>query len=76
MPKPRISSNDPEVVRLLVIDDDPIIREILHQFFSNEYECDTAERAEQALEVLDYQQYDAIITDISMPVVGGVQILM
>ncbi|SRR6266852_5601083 len=75
MPKPSISSNDPEVVRLLVIDDDPIIRETLHQFFSNEYECDTAERAEQALEVLDYQQYDAIITDISMPGVGGVQIL-
>jgi len=75
MPKPRISSDDPQVVRLLVVDDDPIIRETLHQFFSNEYECDTADRAEQALEILEYQHYDAIITDISMPGVGGVQLL-
>lgn len=60
---------------LLVIDDDPAVRETLHKVFSQSYECDTADRAEQALERLKFQDYDAIITDISMPGVGGVQIL-
>lgn len=75
MPKPLPTSGDPHVVRLLVVDDDPIIRGTLQQFFSNEYDCDTADRAEQALEFLDYREYDAIITDISMPGVGGLHIL-
>ena len=63
------------MARLLVIDDDRVIRETLHQVFSITYECDTADRAEQALECLEFQEYDAVITDISMPGVGGVQIL-
>jgi len=60
---------------LLVIDGDPTVRETLHQVFSQSYECDIADRAEQVLEYLEFQDYDAIITDISMPGVGGVQIL-
>jgi DNA-binding NtrC family response regulator len=60
---------------LLIIDDDRTIRETLSQVFSERYECDTADRAEQALECIDFQHYDAIITDISMPGVGGLQIL-
>ena len=60
---------------LLVIDDDPTVRETLQKVFSQSYECDTADRAEQALECLEFQEYDAVITDISMPGVGGVRIL-
>lgn len=58
-----------------MVDDDPLIRETLHQVLSLTYECDTADRAEQALECLEFQEYDAVITDISMPGVGGDQIL-
>ena len=60
---------------LLVIDDDPSVRETLHKVLSQSHECDTADHAEQALEYLEFQDYDAIITDISMPGAGGVQIL-
>ena len=60
---------------LLVIDDDPTVREILQKAFSQSYECDTADRAEQALECLEFQDYDAIIAGISKLDVGGVQIL-
>ena|SRR5437588_7865882 len=60
---------------LLIIDDDQIIRETLSQVFSQEYECDTADRVELALECIAFHHYDAIITDISMPGVGGLQIL-
>jgi|ERR1051326_991564 DNA-binding NtrC family response regulator len=61
--------------KLLIIDDDPIIRETLSRVFSERYECDTADRGEQALEIIDFQHYDAVITDISMPGIDGLQIL-
>ena len=60
---------------LLIVDDDPTIRDTLDRLFADKYECDTADRAEQALELLEVKEYDAIITDVSMPGVGGVQIL-
>jgi two-component system response regulator AtoC len=60
---------------LLVIDEDSTIRESLHQFFSRGYECDLADRADQALQYLEFKDYDAIITDVFMPGIGGLQIL-
>ena len=60
---------------LLVIDDDYVIREFLHQALSEKYECDTADRAEHAIEYLSVQKYDVIITDIFMPGFSGMQIL-
>jgi two-component system nitrogen regulation response regulator GlnG len=60
---------------LLVIDDDSVIRETLHNVFSETYECHTADRAEQALEYLEVQEYDAVITDISMPGTSGLHVL-
>jgi DNA-binding NtrC family response regulator len=60
---------------LLIVDHDPIIRDNLRRLFADKYECDTADLAEQALELLDVQRYAAIIADISMPAGPGVQIL-
>ena len=60
---------------LLIVDDDPTIRNTLCRLFADKYECDTADRAEQALELVEIHKYAVIITDISMPGVGGVQIL-
>ena len=56
---------------LLIVDDDPIIRENLRRLFADKYECDTADRAEQALELAEIHKYAAIITDFSMPGAGG-----
>src|SRR5438128_3108865 len=60
---------------LLLIDDDRAVREMLEMLFSSSHECHTADRAEQALEFLEFQTYDAVITDISMPGLGGVEII-
>jgi DNA-binding NtrC family response regulator len=60
---------------MLIIDDEQPIRQILDALFSPAHECHTADRAEQALEFLEFQAYDLVITDISMPGLGGVEIL-
>ena len=60
---------------LLLIDDDPAVRQMLDVLFSGKHECHTADRAEQAMELLEFQSYDVVITDVSMPGLGGVEIL-
>lgn len=60
---------------LLLIDDDQAVRQMLDMLLSGTHECHTADRAEQALELLEFQEYDVVITDISMPGLGGVEVL-
>ena len=60
---------------LLVIDDDPLIRDILSELLSASHECHTADRAEQALEYLEIETYDVVVTDIAMPGLSGIDIL-
>jgi len=63
------------VATLLLIDDDSAVLRILYDLFCDVYECHTADRAEQALQYLEIQSYDVVLTDISMPGLGGVEIL-
>jgi DNA-binding NtrC family response regulator len=63
------------VATLLLVDDDRSILQILYDLLSEAYECHTADRAEQALEYLEVETYDVVITDISMPGLSGVEIL-
>ena len=60
---------------LLIVDDDTLIRGTLHELFSSDHECHSADRAEQALAYLDIENYDAVITDISMPGLSGREVL-
>jgi DNA-binding NtrC family response regulator len=60
---------------LLIVDDDNLIRDTLHELLSTSHECHTADRAEQALAYLDIETYDAVLTDISMPGLSGRELL-
>jgi len=60
---------------LLLVDDDALIRDTLHELLSASHECHTADRAEQALAYLEVETYDAVVTDISMPGLSGREIL-
>ena len=61
---------------LLIVDDDTLIRDTLHEFLCEQHECHTADRAEQALSYLEVEKYDAVITDVAMPGLTGREILM
>jgi DNA-binding response OmpR family regulator len=75
MPKAEPRGETAHVPALLVIDDDRVIRETLQQVFSKTYDCDISDGSEHVLEGLDTREYDAIITDVSLPGVDGLQIL-
>lgn len=58
-----------------MVDDDDTIRDTLHELLSEEYLCQTAETAEKAFARLEADSYDVVLTDISMPGLGGLELL-
>jgi len=62
--------------RLLVIDDEKEIRDVLTRFFvSKNYEVVTAESGEAGLEVIETEPVDAVLLDIKMPGMSGLETL-
>lgn len=60
--------------RILVVDDNPEIREILHILLGGEgYEIDEARDGASALKQTETAEYDLIILDIMMPGMNGYQ---
>ena len=60
---------------LLIVDDDNLVRDNLHELLSASHECHTADRAEQALAYLDIETYDVVLTDLAMPRLSGRDLL-
>jgi len=60
---------------ILIVDDDDAIRAILYDLLSDKYECNTASTAEEALQDIAVETYDAILTDIAMPGLTGLELL-
>jgi DNA-binding NtrC family response regulator len=60
---------------ILIVDDDDAVRAILFEVLSEKYQCHTASRAEEALEYLEIENYDAILTDVAMPGLDGISLL-
>jgi DNA-binding NtrC family response regulator len=61
--------------RVLLVDDDETIRDTLYELLSENYVCQTAETAEKAFARLEADQYDVVLTDISMPGLSGLELL-
>lgn len=60
---------------ILIVDDDAAIRGMLYDLLSEKYECNTASMAEEALQYLEVERYDAILTDLAMPGLTGFDLL-
>jgi len=61
--------------RVLLVDDDETIRDTLYELLSEHYVCQTAETAEKAFARLEADEYDVVLTDISMPGLSGLELL-
>ncbi|QDT64094.1 HDOD domain-containing protein [Calycomorphotria hydatis] len=58
--------------RILIVDDEADVRELLSRaLINNEFDCITAENGQQALDIINGNTIDIIITDICMPVMHG-----
>lgn len=65
-----------ESPRVLVVDDEKVIREILSDFLTMEgYVVRTVEDGAAAMKELQLRPYDLVISDLKMPNMGGIELL-
>jgi len=61
--------------RLLIVDDESEIRNILSGMLCESYTCLTASSAEEALSILQFQEFDLVISDIKMAGMSGLEMI-
>lgn len=62
--------------RILIIDDQAPIRRVLREILENEsYQVDDAESGTAAMQLIKEQEFDAILCDIKMPEMDGIEVL-
>src|SRR2546429_554087 len=61
--------------RLLIVDDESHIREVLHDFLSQSYDCVALNSGEDALALLLTESFDVIISDIKMARMSGLEMV-
>jgi two-component system response regulator PrrA len=61
--------------RLLLVDDEPLILEVLTEHIKSEYDIDTALNGADALGAILRARPDVVMLDINMPRMNGVEVL-
>ena len=62
--------------KILVVDDEKIVRESLFHWFQEEgYQIETAEDGETALRIFDKNKFDLLLVDMKMPGMSGLELL-
>jgi DNA-binding NtrC family response regulator len=67
---------DLNLMRILIADDDRNLRMVLANELSEEgFEVDTAESGTKAVELIEKDDYDVLLLDLTMPGLGGLDVL-
>jgi DNA-binding NtrC family response regulator len=61
--------------RILIVDDEPLIIEVLSEHFKTAYEVETAMNGADALTAVLRERPDVVLLDINMPRMSGVEVL-
>lgn len=65
--------NQPSTI--LVVDDDPLIRDVYCSFLEPKFIVVTSENGREALDILKREHVDLAIVDVHMPVMNGVELI-
>jgi len=72
----RVEGEQEVPARLLIVDDEEVMREFLREVLSDEgYDIDLAVSGRDAVEKMAVQKYDVVITDIVMPELDGLGVV-
>jgi two-component system, OmpR family, response regulator ResD len=64
-----------DLPKILVVDDEPPLRELVIVTLGDQYSCDEAVDGDAALERLRKGPYDLVILDVMMPGLSGIDVL-
>ncbi len=62
--------------RVLIVEDEPTVRDLLRETLSHDYECSAVGTAEEGLELLVSGGFDVAITDVKLPGMSGEEFLL
>jgi CheY-like chemotaxis protein len=72
---PETKPTQTETVRVLVVDDEEMVRSIVTQLLSlNDHEVDRASSGSEALSMFEHSHYDIVFTDFGMPEMTGAEL--
>lgn len=61
--------------RILVVDDELLIRDLLYDFFTTkDWDITVAEGGQKAIDYLKNQEFDIVLTDLKMPDIDGMDL--
>ena len=73
---PMISASNSLIPHILVVDDDPVLRDLLVRFYSRSgYTAVSVASAEEALALLEKGNIDFVVTDIQLPGINGTELI-
>jgi two-component system NtrC family sensor kinase len=61
--------------RILIVDDEQCVRQLFVDYLGENYSCEEAADAQEALEFLSREPFALVITDIQMPGLSGIELL-
>jgi DNA-binding NtrC family response regulator len=62
--------------KVLVIDDEDIVRISCERSLSGQYDVNTAASGQQGLDLFSKGHYDLVLVDLKMPAMNGIEVLM
>ena len=61
--------------RILVVDDEKLMREYLREQFEQKYKVDTASNGKEALRMIEEEVYDLVFVDLRLPGMDGIELI-
>lgn len=62
--------------KILIIDDNKEIRDLITEVLSDDFEVKQAENGNEGLDYIGDQEFDLIVLDMLMPVQGGIETIL
>ena len=62
-------------MRILLMEDDPVLGEIITDYLNGYYSVDHAYDSQEAQEMLDTTKYDLLIFDVNVPGISGIELI-
>lgn len=60
---------------ILIIDDEPAVRNLIREILNQDYVCQTADSAEMALTILKEHDFNLVLTDINLGGMTGIEMI-
>jgi len=68
-------SEEKDETRILIVDDDEAVRNVFYIYLSERYRCSTAGNFDEAIALLQSEEYAVVLSDMIMPGRSGIELL-